>query len=289
MVVRIRLARHGTRNNPFYHIVAIADHKPRNALPIEKLGEYDPIPRPVLARPSAAPAYAVASPNAVGSSKSALPLEAYLGSKGSSSSGGGGGSGKDVYDTGGRRIGSGLPKKEDIAMEKRIEWNTPRIQHWLSKGAQPSKPVARMLDRVSALGWDVELPREEPFAGVLTHPHSHDPTGRPDPARRALQGHLADARGADRRQGGRGEGARGGTAAEARRRGGAPGAGGGAEGRAAEEEGRRKEAGTGADHVAADEQAGAESRGEKMRRVSTLHFLCITSRCEEKRSMHFLC
>ena len=46
MVVRIRLARHGSRNNPFYHLVAIRDKAARNARPIEKLGEYDPIPRP---------------------------------------------------------------------------------------------------------------------------------------------------------------------------------------------------------------------------------------------------
>ena len=46
MVVRLRLSRKGTRNNPFYHVVAINDSKPRDARPIEKLGEWDPIPRP---------------------------------------------------------------------------------------------------------------------------------------------------------------------------------------------------------------------------------------------------
>ena len=45
MVVRLRLARHGTRNNPFYHLVAIQNTKARDARPIEKLGEYDPVPR----------------------------------------------------------------------------------------------------------------------------------------------------------------------------------------------------------------------------------------------------
>jgi small subunit ribosomal protein S16 len=44
-IIKLRLARHGFRNNPFYHIVAIANHKPRDAMPLEKLGEYDPIPR----------------------------------------------------------------------------------------------------------------------------------------------------------------------------------------------------------------------------------------------------
>jgi small subunit ribosomal protein S16 len=43
--IRIRLARHGIRNQPVYHIVAIAAVKGRNARPLEKLGEYDPIPR----------------------------------------------------------------------------------------------------------------------------------------------------------------------------------------------------------------------------------------------------
>ncbi|CAG7850096.1 SubName: Full=Related to 30S ribosomal protein S16 {ECO:0000313/EMBL:CCA71986.1} [Serendipita indica DSM 11827] len=45
MPVRLRLARHGTTNNPFYHIVAINQRKARNAKPLELLGTYDPIPR----------------------------------------------------------------------------------------------------------------------------------------------------------------------------------------------------------------------------------------------------
>jgi small subunit ribosomal protein S16 len=45
MPVRIRLARHGTRNNPFYHIVAINQRLARNAKPLELLGVYDPTPR----------------------------------------------------------------------------------------------------------------------------------------------------------------------------------------------------------------------------------------------------
>ncbi|KAG8765731.1 37S ribosomal protein S16, mitochondrial [Serendipita sp. 401] len=45
MPVRLRLARHGTRNNPFYHIVAINQRQARNAKPLELLGVYDPIPR----------------------------------------------------------------------------------------------------------------------------------------------------------------------------------------------------------------------------------------------------
>ncbi|BEJ10948.1 hypothetical protein CspHIS471_0103700 [Cutaneotrichosporon sp. HIS471] len=45
MPVRLRLARHGQKRAPVFHIVAINSSKARNARPIEKLGEYDPIPR----------------------------------------------------------------------------------------------------------------------------------------------------------------------------------------------------------------------------------------------------
>lgn len=41
---------------------------------------------------------------------------------------------------------SGL-SKQDLKLEKRLEWNEDRIRHWLKLGAQPSKPVARLLDR----------------------------------------------------------------------------------------------------------------------------------------------
>lgn len=111
MVVRLRLSRKGTRNNPFYHVVAINDSKPRDARPIEKLGEYDPIPRapPRLATPSLA----------------SKPGHGAL-------------------------MTSGLePKAEQQGVQKRLEWNEDRIKHWLGLGAQPSKPVARLLDRVS--------------------------------------------------------------------------------------------------------------------------------------------
>ncbi|KAK4683890.1 small subunit ribosomal protein S16, partial [Tremellales sp. Uapishka_1] len=45
MPVRIRLARHGQKHSPYYHLVAIPSTSRRDAKPIEKLGEYDPIPR----------------------------------------------------------------------------------------------------------------------------------------------------------------------------------------------------------------------------------------------------
>jgi small subunit ribosomal protein S16 len=46
MAVVVRLARHGTRNRPFYHVVA-ADHRMRrDGRFIEKLGIYDPNQNP---------------------------------------------------------------------------------------------------------------------------------------------------------------------------------------------------------------------------------------------------
>ncbi|WWD22459.1 ribosomal protein S16 [Kwoniella shandongensis] len=45
MPVRIRLARHGHRKSPVYHIVAINSKRPREGKPLELLGKYDPIPR----------------------------------------------------------------------------------------------------------------------------------------------------------------------------------------------------------------------------------------------------
>jgi small subunit ribosomal protein S16 len=123
MVVRIRLARHGTRNNPFYHLVAIRDKAARNAQPIEKLGEYDPIPRP--------------------QQSASQPIQGWTQDHGNS------GTDREQFDKPVRS--SGIEGAASIRMEKRIEWNVDRIKYWLSVGAQPSKPVAKMLDRVSLL------------------------------------------------------------------------------------------------------------------------------------------
>ncbi|PWN27823.1 ribosomal protein S16 [Jaminaea rosea] len=124
MPVRLRLARHGTRNAPFYHVVAIPDHKPRDARPIEKLGEYDPIPR---VRKFTPPQMSPHANMAVTS--------------------------------------SGLPSKEQLEKkEKRLEWNTERIRYWLSVGAQPSKPVAKMLDRAGL------IPEGKWFKGMYRPP-----------------------------------------------------------------------------------------------------------------------
>ena len=48
MAVCVRLSRHGTRNRPYYHLVA-TDHKMRrDGRFIEKLGVYDPGQEPSL-------------------------------------------------------------------------------------------------------------------------------------------------------------------------------------------------------------------------------------------------
>ncbi|KJZ72537.1 Ribosomal protein S16 [Hirsutella minnesotensis 3608] len=45
MVIKIRLARFGRRNAPFYNIVVAQARTARNSRPLEVLGTYDPIPR----------------------------------------------------------------------------------------------------------------------------------------------------------------------------------------------------------------------------------------------------
>ncbi|ORX58288.1 30S ribosomal protein S16 [Hesseltinella vesiculosa] len=44
MVVRIRLARHGRRNLPYYQIVVANARSARNSKPLEQVGTYNPIP-----------------------------------------------------------------------------------------------------------------------------------------------------------------------------------------------------------------------------------------------------
>ena len=100
MPVRIRLARHGQRNTPHYHIVAINSSKRRDAQPLEKLGEYDPVPR--------------------------LPSTAQLPSS------------SKVF--GGASF--------DVPKEKRIEWDVKRINYWLGVGAEPTRSVVKLLERV---------------------------------------------------------------------------------------------------------------------------------------------
>ena len=46
MAVKIRLARHGTRNRPFYRVVAADVQAKRDGRYIELLGTYDPLQDP---------------------------------------------------------------------------------------------------------------------------------------------------------------------------------------------------------------------------------------------------
>ncbi|KAI5867501.1 ribosomal protein S16 [Durotheca rogersii] len=46
MVIKIRLARFGRRNAPFYNIVVTHARTARNSRPLEVIGTYDPIPKP---------------------------------------------------------------------------------------------------------------------------------------------------------------------------------------------------------------------------------------------------
>lgn len=48
MAVTIRLQRQGTRNRPFYHIVATDSRKKRDGAVLEKVGFYDPAGEPSL-------------------------------------------------------------------------------------------------------------------------------------------------------------------------------------------------------------------------------------------------
>lgn len=42
-MVKIRFARRGKKNRPFYRIVVIDKRKKRDGMPLEELGSYDPI------------------------------------------------------------------------------------------------------------------------------------------------------------------------------------------------------------------------------------------------------
>lgn len=45
-MVTIRLARHGKKSKPFYHVVAADSRSPRDGAFLEKLGYYDPNHKP---------------------------------------------------------------------------------------------------------------------------------------------------------------------------------------------------------------------------------------------------
>ncbi len=45
-MVKIRLARVGSKKRPYYRVVAIDERRPRDGRPLEFLGTYDPGPEP---------------------------------------------------------------------------------------------------------------------------------------------------------------------------------------------------------------------------------------------------
>ncbi|GHJ83741.1 hypothetical protein NliqN6_0143 [Naganishia liquefaciens] len=114
MVVKLRLARHGRKNTPFYHLVAINASKRRDAQPLEKLGEYDPIPRP---------------PPPSSSLASAIANSYHLASRAPS-----------AEELAAQRRG-----------EKKIIWDVERIRYWLGVGAQPTESVVKLLERAGVL------------------------------------------------------------------------------------------------------------------------------------------
>ncbi len=107
MVLRIRLARFGTKRAPVYNIVLAQAKSARGKKPIEVLGTYDPIPRIPLASPGDTPLPAA---DGVSTSASvATPPKRY----------------------------------------KDIKLDTARTKYWLGVGAQPTEPVAKLLNMVS--------------------------------------------------------------------------------------------------------------------------------------------
>ena len=95
--------------------VAINASKRRDAQPLEKLGEYDPIPRP---------------PPPSSSLASAIANSYHLASRAPS-----------AEELAAQRRG-----------EKKIVWDVERVRYWLGVGAQPTESVVKLLERVSSFG-----------------------------------------------------------------------------------------------------------------------------------------
>lgn len=147
MSVHLRLARHGSTNRPFYHIVAALKSRARDSRPLEKLGEYDPLAQATLRTPPPAwaPQMGALTPEA------RIDINALLGrmhnhrywkigniNRPPSPD-------KDPYDNEGQVVHSGIARAGDIVRQKHVEWNLERVQYWLSNGAQPTAPVAKLL------------------------------------------------------------------------------------------------------------------------------------------------
>ncbi|GAA6054789.1 hypothetical protein JCM3770_007435 [Rhodotorula araucariae] len=115
MGIRLRLSRHHlSRNNPAYSLVATLASSRATAQPLERLGEYAPIPV-VVPAPSR-------SPN---------------------------GHPRAQREWGARQY----PPRTSAAEvgQKQVQWNLERVRWWLSQGAIPSKPVERLLIQAGVL------------------------------------------------------------------------------------------------------------------------------------------
>ena len=82
-MISLRLARHGAKKRPYYHIVVADTRSPRDGRFIERIGSYNPM----------------------------LPSE----------------------------------------HEDRVKFDEERVKHWLSKGAQPTDRVSRILEVAGAI------------------------------------------------------------------------------------------------------------------------------------------
>lgn len=107
------LCKHLTHDMLSFAQVAINASKRRDAQPLEKLGEYDPIPRPPP--PASTLASAIANSFHL-ASRAPSAEELALGKRG----------------------------------EKKIVWDVERVRYWLGVGAQPTESVVKLLERVSS-------------------------------------------------------------------------------------------------------------------------------------------
>lgn len=129
MVLKIRLARFGKRNNPFYNIVVAQARTARNSKPLEVLG-----PCSLFLLLPHNPTHSKDPPQHIPpthhkSSKSHLTNAALK---------------PGTYDP----IPKPPPSGEGKAI-KDIKLDTSRAKYWLGVGAQPSEPAWRLLSMVS--------------------------------------------------------------------------------------------------------------------------------------------
>jgi small subunit ribosomal protein S16 len=116
MPVRIRLARFGRKNLPFYRIFVADSRSPRDGRHLEVVGHFDPVPG---AQPQ--PAHGLRAASAA--PRRAAPFS--------------------------RAHASAHAAAKDG--NKHVGLNFERIRFWLSVGAQPTERVARLLGQAGVL------------------------------------------------------------------------------------------------------------------------------------------